>query len=409
MTLLPVPMSGLTEPRGQIKETPILPLWEPGPGAAQDLREHFGPLHKAPLLSCGTRVFWNILKCFFGWCLWPKHLSTKTLSSCSHCPKDLLPPWNRWSLLETACLPLGSQFHSCTKLIVKCIYLSRNWDNSWQGYHSVSPGNAKLFVFTLQALCWVTWESRWWHGCCPVVQCTCAPACAQRCSPPLALPKAPPSSYRATLGSNGCGSCVCLLRRQWGRAPTAHCCSPQPGQGQALEWLAHCWNSWPSARVASSVPCASGTDCSSPGLRSLTVVSGHSSFAVCQQLVAMMALFLILFFRKESELSPKGFCLSDTSRLQIRLELLFHVPLHADCLLVFSLWLSGPVAHHFVFSHFIFLTMISSLSSAKHLHSDSQTIYLELSGTCVNQDMELCGVSVDKGKGIPCSLFKASV
>lgn len=83
-------------------------------------------------------------------------------------------------------------------------------------------------------------------------------------------------------------------------------------------------------------------------------------------------LFLILFFRKESELSPKGLCLSDSPRLQIRLELLFHVPLHADYLLVFSLWLSGPVAHLFVFSHFVFLTMISSLSSAKHLHSDSQ-------------------------------------
>lgn len=48
--------------------------------------------------------------------------------------------------------------------------------------------------------------------------------------------------------------------------------------------------------------------------------------------------------------------------------------------------------------------MISSLTSAKHLHSDSQTIYLELPGTCVNQDTELRRVAVDKGKGLPYSL-----
>lgn len=54
----------------------------------------------------------------------------------------------------------------------------------------------------------------------------------------------------------------------------------------------------------------------------------------------MMALFLILSFRKESELIPKGLCLSDSPRLQIRPELLFHIPLHANyCLFVsLSLW-----------------------------------------------------------------------
>lgn len=52
---------------------------------------------------------------------------------------------------------LRSQFHSSTRSIVRCIFLSRNRDNSW---HSVSPGNAKPFLFTFRALCWVTWECR---------------------------------------------------------------------------------------------------------------------------------------------------------------------------------------------------------------------------------------------------------
>lgn len=127
-----------------------------------------------------------------------------------------------------------------------------------------------------------------------------------------------------------------------------------------------------------------------------------SSFALCQQLVAMMALFVILFFRKESELIPKGFCLSYSPRLQIRLELLFRIPLSADYLLIFSLCLSGQVAYLFVFSHFVFLTMISSLSSAKHLQSDSQTIYLELSGTCVN----CAGSPRTKVKGSPAHFLR---
>lgn len=114
--------------------------------------------------------------------------------------------------------------------------------------------------------------------------------------PALALPRAPSLQH-----------CLCFL-----------CGFAQEAAGQAshstlLETLA--WAGMGTAVASSqleqlascqsghSVPCAGGTVCPSPGLegalRSLTVASSLSSFALCQQLVAMMALFLILFFRKD--------------------------------------------------------------------------------------------------------------
>lgn len=162
-----------------------------------------------------------------------------------------------------------------------------------------------------------------------------------RLAPLLWEPKAAPSPYRVIPGRAGCGPSVFAQEAGPGSPEHVAAVDSSPGRmgtgvaSSQLEQLA----------CGSSVPCAGGTACPSPGLegalRSLTVASGLSSFALCQQLVAMMALFLILFFRKESELIPKGLWLSDSPRLQIRVQLLFHIPLHADYLSYFlslSLW-----------------------------------------------------------------------
>lgn len=224
--------------------------------------------------------------------------------------------------------------------------------------------------------------------------------------PALALPKAPPSPYRVIPGSAGCGSSV-FAQEAEGQADHSTLLQTlvwagmgTGGVSSQLEQL---------AQSGSSAPCAGGTACPSPGLEgvlsSLTVSSGLRSFALCQQLVAMMALFVILFFRKESELIPKGLCLSYSPRLQMRLELLFHILLHADYLLFslsLSLW-SGCTS-------FCILSFCFPDYDLKPEFSKASTKWFtnNLPGA-VWHLCELCRVSANKGKGLPCSLFKASV
>lgn len=227
----------------------------------------------------------------------------------------------------------------------------------------------------------------------------------------MALPKAPPSSQRAIPGSTGCGSCACLLRRQRARLPKHAAADPGPGRdghwggrltagtaGLVPEWLlsAMCW--WHSLPFSRSGGSPELPDC---GLRpqhfcSVPTAGGNDGSLVNSLLQKR------IWINSKRPLPLRFSKITDQARTPFPYSPAYWLPSYFLCL-------SGQVAHLFVFSHFIFLTMISSLNSAKHLHSDSQTIYLELSGTRVNQDTDLCGIPADKGKGLPCSFFKASV
>lgn len=183
---------------------------------------------------------------------------------------------------------------------MRCIFLSRNRDNSRQGYQrvgyqSVSPGSAQPFPFNFQALCRVPREPRGQQGRCHRVPHTRLRSGSLPCSgpaqstPQLLLSRAWQCRLRL----------LCLLAREavgqaYHSTPLQTPARAAAGTGVAgsqLEQLARC-------QSGSLVPRAGGTACPSPGLegalRSLTVASGLSSFALCRQLVATMAFFLVL-------------------------------------------------------------------------------------------------------------------